>query len=223
MAKRKLENPFPPMHRVVPEGKSGDIEVEHFTVDRAASRFTAVMGGMRDYVPPGRYARLLQGEKGTYKCETLMSDTPYEHRTNRQAYEQARGRVLVAGYGLGMLLCAILRKPEVRQVVVVELSQHVLALVDPHVRRFVGARAAKKLQVVDGDIYHAKERLLRRDARKFDALWFDIWGSVSTDALQEMNQLQRQYLPLRAAGGWMGFWDREWLRYRRDQERRAGW
>lgn len=213
-------SPFPDMHRVVPEGKAGGYEVEHFTVDKHAAQMTA-FGGARDYVPTGRYARLLHGEKGSYRCETLMSDTPYEHRTNWRAQHEARGRVLVAGYGLGMLLCAILKKPQVQQVVVVEISDAVLQLVDQHVRRHVGARAAKKLSTVTGSIHDVRDRV--SDGGKFDTIWFDIWGSCSTDTLQEMSKLKRHYRRLLADGGWMECWDIEWLRYRRGQERRAGW
>ena len=209
---------FPPMWRVIPPGERDGYQVEHCVVDESASRMTALHGG-RSYVPPGKYARLLLNGHG-WDRQTLMSDTPYERRTNAEVVRQARGRVLIAGLGLGMVLTAILRKPEVREVVVVECAQPVVDLVAENVRAFVGKRAAAKLRIVVTDIFNARRTVPQEP---YDCLWFDIWGDVSTDALQEMTTLTRSYRALRSPGAWMECWDREWLRCRREQERRAGW
>lgn len=204
---------FPPMPSVLAEGQHGTARIEHFTVDETAARFSALRGS-RDFVDPGRYARL-------YVNNTLMmSDTPYERRTNAEIVRVATGRVLVAGYGLGMILTALAKKPDVREIVVVEKHPDVVALVHPQICRYVGARAARKITVVEGDIYDAKAAVVG----KFDALWFDIWAEMSTDQLAEMTRLGRMYRGTRASvASFVGFWDREWLRYRRTQERRAGW
>ena len=110
---------FPPMWKVVPEGTHGNVSVEHFTVSETESRMTALQGG-RGYVPPGKYAALRRSDG--WRRETIMSDTPYERNTNTEIVRRATGRVLIAGYGLGMILTAILKKPDVQQVVVVEKS-----------------------------------------------------------------------------------------------------
>ena len=60
-----------------------------------------------------------------------MSTTPFEQRTNRTAFYDATGRVLINGLGLGMLLAAILRKPDVKRVRVIEHDADVIALVGP--------------------------------------------------------------------------------------------
>ena len=98
-----MRDRFPPMWQVVPEGTHGVALVKHFTVDREASQMTALRGG-RSYVPEGRYAQL------KVRGEMVMSDTRYERQTNSSIVYRATGRVLVAGYGLGMILTAILRK-----------------------------------------------------------------------------------------------------------------
>ena len=214
---------FPPMWKVVPEGRRGHVAVEHFEVSESASRLTALRGG-RGYVPPGKYAALRLGTD--WQRETLMSDTPYERRTNTKVVQHATGRVLIAGYGLGMILTAVLKKPDVQQVVVVEKDADVLALVDPAIRTHVGARAEKKLIVLQDDIFIARQRFGGRGqlGGRFDCIYFDIWGDVSTDALAEMTALTRTYRALkRSKESFMDCWDREWLRYRREQERRAVW
>jgi hypothetical protein len=204
---------FPPMWKVVPEGTVGTARVEHFAVDTFASRMTMLQGG-RDFVAEGKYAKLAVGG------QLVMSDTPYERRTNYDVCARAHGRVLVAGYGLGMILTSLLPNEAVDEVVVVEKCPDVVALVDPHIRRHVGARASRKLIVLDGGIHEMRPAL----SGKFDVLWFDIWGDTSTDSLAEMTALTRKYRALCAGPeSFMGCWDRDWLRYRKRQEARAGW
>lgn len=113
MAVKNPRETFPPMWKVIPEKTVGFAKVEHFDVSESESRMTALHGG-RSFVEAGRYARLL------VRGELLMSDTPYERRTNRAIVEAATGRVLIAGLGLGMVLTAILQKRDVSDVVVVE-------------------------------------------------------------------------------------------------------
>lgn len=59
---------FPEMWKVVPEGEHGVAKVDHFEVDESASRWSA-MGGGRDWVPAGKYARL------RVRNQVVMSDT----------------------------------------------------------------------------------------------------------------------------------------------------
>ena len=119
-----------------------------------------------------------------------------------------------------MILTAILKKPDVSEVLVVERESDVLSLVDPAIRRYVGPRAAKKLVVLHADIFNCR-RLL---TWPFDCIYFDIWSNASTDALTEMTALIRKYRALkRSKESFMDCWDREWLRYYRRAQRRSEW
>lgn len=201
------------MVRVVPEGSFGTARVEHVTVNEHQSQMTA-FGGGRSFVSPGRYAQLFVGG------EMVMSDTPYERRTNWKIANEAKGRVLIAGYGLGMILTAILKNPAVTEAVVIEKTADVVSLVDPHIRKHVGAKNHRKLTVQIGDVFHMRQSI----HGPFDCLWFDIWSDVNTDALQEMTALTRRYRSLRSGtNAFMDCWDRDYLRYQRERERRAGW
>lgn len=203
---------FPKMTEVIPEGRVGVARVEHFDVDRLNS-FISSLGGGRSCVPEGRYARL------RVRDALVMSDTPYERRSNLEVIWKARGRVLVAGYGLGMVLCALARSVLVENVVVVEKEPDVVALVDPHVRAYLG-KDASKIHVVEADIFEAKPRL--KGLAPFDTLWFDIWPDACTDNLEQMARLSRTYASLKAPGAYLGHWDREYLRAERARDNRRG-
>lgn len=50
----------------------------------------------------------------------MMSDGPYERRTNYAVVRAATGNVLIGGLGIGMILKPILCNPDVTHVVVIE-------------------------------------------------------------------------------------------------------
>jgi spermidine synthase len=131
------------MAEVIPEGERGNARVTHFEVSEDDARSynirTAMSGNGIAQVSPGRYARLTVGRT------VVMSDTPMEQRTNRRVVQEARGDVLVAGLGIGMVLLPILEKEEVTSATVVEVDEDVVALVSPHLPQ-------EKLRVVSADI-----------------------------------------------------------------------
>jgi hypothetical protein len=201
----------------VPAGQSGRWAVEHFTVSQKDSERTRLFSFGRDYVPPGDYVRLaLRREGATEGGAVVMSDTPMEQHTNLGVAHEARGDVLIAGLGIGMVLWRILHKPEVDTVLVVERSADVIALVLPAMMKHPHA---DKLAVVEGDIFEWKPE----PGRKFDCIYFDIWTDVCTDNLADMAKLHQRFKGRKKPGAWMDSWQRGTLKYRREQERRAGW
>src|SRR5579862_4422685 len=112
----------------VADSRSGDWAVESFEMTESQSRFTkirAAIGHPLEYCPAGRYKRLVRN--GTI----VMSNTPMELHTNEPIIRRAKGRVLINGLGLGMVLVAILKKREVKLVRVIEQSADVIKLVGP--------------------------------------------------------------------------------------------
>jgi spermidine synthase len=90
----------------------------------------------------------------------MMSDTNMERRSNWQVKDNAHGRVLIAGLGIGMILHPILdptraiisrRAGEalqpVEHVTVVELNQDVIDLVAPSLARY-----GDRVTIVKADI-----------------------------------------------------------------------
>ena len=201
-----MQGIFPDMTKIIPASSHGIATIEHFEVSQAASRFSSLRSG--GWVPEGKYVKLRVNG-----C-LMMSDTRMEHITNWEVVNEARGNVLIAGLGIGMILHPILAKKEVSHVTVVEKYADVIALVSPTVR-------CQKLTLVEGDVY----QWLPEKGVKFDSIYFDIWAEQSTDCLEEMKELHRRFRPFKAKDGWMNSWRRDELRSqkRRDDHEDRRW
>lgn len=184
-----------PMLKVdVPEGRSGDWAVERFEVDEDGARRHNLQCDIRGqrfgYIAPGTYTRLMCGD------DLIMSDTPSEMWDHLDFVHRATGSLLINGLGLGMVLKNVLAKPGVTDVVVVEKSPDVVALVaptyasDPRVAVIVAD--AMEFQPPKGKV--------------FDAVWHDIWPDICNENLPEMHRLHRRY---GRRARWQGSWSRE--------------
>ncbi len=166
---------------------------------------------------PGRYVRLTCGH------EVVMSTTPWEQQTNCDVVREARGRVLLAGLGLGMTLLPIMRKPEVESVLVLEKAPEVIRLIKPRLP------LNKKVEIVEADAFTWKPVKLVHGiggfsivSSRFDTIYFDIWANVSSDNAAEIGRLHKRYQNWKAPGGWMASWLQDVVRAKRDQDRRPG-
>lgn len=194
---------FVPMAPVIEPGEMGRARIDHFTI--TGNEFLGFRRG--DSITPGTYARLFVGGG------VMMSDTQMEQSTNLEALMEARGDVLIAGLGIGMLLLPILRKPEVTSVTVVEIEPDVIGLVLPRLMR-AEPRHIDKLGVLQAD---ARSWVPAQKGRKFDAIWLDVWGDCSTDELEDMRALRRRYRRWLKPDGWLGSWWWDELRERKRQ------
>lgn len=203
---------FPAMAKIIPEterGEVGSFYIKHKTCSKADSGRSARKASPFAYVPPGRYCILRQVHLGNESWDAVwMSDTPQEHGTNYGALRQARGDVLVAGLGLGMLSLAMCRKKEVRSVTVLEISPDVVRLVAPHVKHC-------KLRVILAD---GKQPPLR--GRHFDLIYLDIWPDICVDNWREMKPMLATYRKHRRDGAVVDGWMREYVQ---QESRRQGY
>lgn len=199
--------PFIPMHEIIPEGKSGDWEVNHFETDEEevkSRKLRAMMsfsyGDYYDLVP-GKYIRLLDWSKSFTK--TQMTDTIMERRTNLEFMERAHGDVLIGGLGIGMIIAPLLCKEigeKVDTIRVVESSQDVIKLVKPHLMKLEGS---EKLEIIEADMleYWTDDQ--------FNVIYFDIWAEVTSDNLPQMSKLHRRWTHRRKKDdpeNWMSSW-----------------
>jgi len=199
---------FPQMAEVVQPGEKGAAKVEIFEVSHEESVFTSLRAIQHphEYVPEGSYARL------KVDGETVMTDTRMERRSNSEFCFHARGRVLVAGLGLGMILHHPLEDPAVTDLTVVEKSQDVIDLISPTLQ-------SPKLNILNADIFTWRPT----QGAQFDTIYFDIWPNISDESLDEIRKLHRAFRPFLAPDGWMESWMRkELLSRRRQDKRRAG-
>ena len=188
-----------PQYKVdVPPGVSGEWKVEKFTVaENDIGRIRYALHGRP--VPPGTYTRLKK--EGAW--DPMMSDTPAEIGDHLDFVYRAKGRCLLNGLGLGVVLKAILAKPEVTHVDVVEIEQDVINLVWPTYKE--GNKVT---------LYHADALTIEwPKGTTWDCAWHDIWPSICTDNLPEVTKLKRKYARRVA---YQAAWAEELLRdYRR--------
>jgi len=195
---------FPSIPEVLPEGECGIAKVEHYEVSCSDSMFTSIrtMQHPGAFVSEGKYAKLMVGHR------LMMSDTSMERRSNYEVVRQARGNVLIAGLGLGMIVHPILRKPEVTSVEVIEKYQDVIDLVAPEIQKWEGG---EKFSTIHADVLDWKPT----KGRKWDTIYFDIWTDICTDNLDEISTLHRRFARRKPSDGWMGSWMRERLQSQR--------
>lgn len=213
---------FEPMVNIIPEGAKGNVKVEHFEIGAPSLR---MMFRPQEMIAPGRYVQLL------VNGGVMMSDTQMEQRSNMGVVSEARGDVLIAGLGLGMVLVPILRKPEVRTVTVIEKNENVIDLILPAIvekvpqakettftgKGFGGVEETKpKLDVVVGDIFDWQPP----KGAKWDVIYFDIWAEICEDNLDEMEKLHRKFARRKKKDGWMDSWQKEYLLYQRRRRSR---
>lgn len=190
-------NPYPKGFEkvTIPEGKSGEWEVNKVTVSEDVGLYNLRL--MRDghpqrIVPPGEYTRLVKGNT------LIMSDTPAEAHEHFSAWSRARGRVLINGLGLGFFLAALLRKPEVSQITVIEKSQDVINLVGSYFTNH-------KVEIVNADAFTWQPPA----GARYGFVWHDIWNEIFEDNKEEMAHLRKKYG--RRCGGNQACWSQEYL------------
>jgi len=183
----------------IPDAQMGEWKVEKFTVSEEDARFFNLRCFMhRDFdrmIVPGTYTKL------TYRDFIIMSDTPAEKRDHLGIVKRARGRILINGLGLGVVLQAILLKPEVYKVDVVEISEEVIWLVAPYI-------GDERVTIYHADAFTWKPP----KGVRYNVIWHDIWYTLSEDNLSEMKKLHRRY---GRKCDWQGSWGRDCLKSRR--------
>lgn len=184
------------INNLPPDGVCGDFRIETFSVSKQESAFSGLRRG--DYVPEGSYKRLMRGRT------VVMSNTRMEINTNYDFVRQANGKVLINGLGLGMILAAILTKPEVTEVTVVEKFQEVITLVGPTFSH------DPRVKIIHADALEYKPP----KGEKFDCVYHDIWDYICSDNLTEMSLLHRRY---GKRTKWQDSWEKSTCQYYKRQ------
>lgn len=180
----------------LPEMANGPWRVERFKVDM--HDFSAMLSGRQ--IPIGEeFTRLMRG------TTLVMSDTPAEMSDHRVAVRMAKGSCLINGLGLGLVLKAVLKKPDVTDVTVVELSQDLIDIVAPHY-------ADDRVTFVCASAFDYRPPI----GKRYGMVWHDIWDSICPDNLPEMNKLHRKY---GCRSDWQGSWCREECERLRDHRK----
>ena len=121
------------------------------------------------------------------KSKIWMSLTPMEIFTQREAIPLAKGRVLIAGLGMGWLTRRVLEKPEVTHVVQIELEPEIIRVFgQPLTEMF-----PEKISFVNQNVWKYLDNI---NLSEFDTILFDIWPDYR-DAPNDVNfkKLKRKH------------------------------
>jgi hypothetical protein len=186
MAKKKNDISILNVPIDIPEGESGEWRVQRFVVNEAEAdlhNMHCMLGfnlcGRGRLINPGTYTKLMRG--GTL----VMSDTPAERRDHFDCWRDAKGSVLINGLGLGVIAKALLLKPEVDFVTVVEISEDVVNLVGSHLME----QFPDKLAIIIADALEYKPP----KGARYNYVWHDIWDNICADNLPTMRKLHRKW------------------------------
>lgn len=103
---------------------------------------------------PALYEVDEDGER--WKSRPWMSITPMEIMTLRPGTRRARGKVIVAGLGLGHQLIEVSKRKQVQRLVLVEKDRSLVDWLMPKIKPFLGSKVD---EVVVGDAYKALPKM----------------------------------------------------------------
>ncbi|MBR1951862.1 MAG: hypothetical protein IKA32_04760 [Lentisphaeria bacterium] len=178
--------------------KSENFEISTFEVTEKKAKFfnlQQMMARQRRFISPGTYTQITGKGRGI-----IMSNTPAEIGGHMEFYHAATGRVMIGGLGIGMILEAVLKKPEVTSITVIEKEQEIIDLVSPFYAN------EEKIKIVCGDVFSPQDYLA--PGTKFDRLYFDIWDTINADNYPEMKDLNIKWRKYKAPGGKAYFWEK---------------
>ena len=128
---------------------------------------------------------------GRWQRSPWMSLTPAEYLTLRPGTRLARGRVVVAGLGLGHQLIEVTHRLQVKHITLVERSQELVDWLLPALR----PRLRRPVEVLVGDAFDVLPRL------RADVALVDIFPAFG-EAGPAMAELRRACPGIKALWGW---------------------
>lgn len=168
--------------RVQPH-KFGNWIIEEFEVSEVEAEFFNLrlkfQGKEDQSIVAGKYKRLEQLSTGY----VVMSNTPMECNTNEIAYKKACGSVLIAGLGMGMILEAMLSKPEVTHVRIIEIDQDII--------EYVGSffKNDQRVEIIHGDIF----KYVPAENEFYNYIWLDIWDDINEKNESDFQMLNTRF------------------------------
>lgn len=134
-----------------------------------------------------------------------MWDIPIERKEQKLISDEAYGKILVAGYGLGLVQQYLTENPNVGSVITIEKSEEIINKVKEVYGKIYG-----KIKI--GDFYD-----LRED-KKFDCVIGDILPDVSPQFLQNYKKFKTKAQKLVKPKGKILAWGQEFFEYLLNKE-----
>lgn len=198
---------------LIPEAKTENFEISTIEMDAERVRFEKMKSAFDGHyketyaLRAGKYVRLISKKAD----QIMMSNTPMEMETQVDFVRSAKGKVFIAGLGIGMVTLAIQDNPEVTEITILEKEQEVIDLVAKHLP------FNKKVKIVQGDAFTFKT------PEQFDILYFDIWNTISADNYREMKALTKLYRKNKVKGGAIIHWRQSDCRKLAREDAKGNW
>ncbi len=134
-----------------------------------------------------------------------MWDTPQERDLQKKIAEKARGDVLVAGYGFGILTQFLSNNPRVDSITGVELHKEVIEK----------CKESGKIcgNVIIGDFYSLPED------KKYDCVIGDIWPDIDSKFLKDYVKFKKKAKKLLKKDGVILAWGKDFFDYLLEKKR----
>ena len=197
----------------VPEGSHMLTEVRRKTMSKLDAKVSNIMGYVTKtgrFAFPGTYTQLVYyGKNGNpYDEIIMMTDHHCEVADHEPIVTYARenaplDHVLINGLGLGVAIELLM--PYVKKITNIEISSSVIKLVGSHYQ----ARYGNRLEIIQHDAltYQPPKGI------RYNAVFHDIWYTISHEHLPQMKELHRKY-------GRICDWQQSWARVYCERELR---
>lgn len=164
---------------VVPkEARHGDWEIrwEYYPPYRAAICDDMIIKDDFTEIPPlGFFTEGFRFPAVLEHGNEWMTLTPVDTDTCKKAINDARGRVITFGLGLGYYAYMVSEKPEVDSITVVERSKDVINLFTEHV--LPGFTHPEKVRIINADAFEYAEHEMPRE--RYNYAFVDTWRDAS--------------------------------------------
>jgi len=200
-----MTSEFVPMYKILSEGQTKNFELKKQKTTKQEVKLAELRAIFNpEAIPPkiGTLMVLKRKSGKTWRDDCVMSDAEFEKMTNREFVNVARGNVLIAGLGIGMIVIPLLKDKGVKKITIVEKEKDVIDLIFSKVKKH---DKSNKLEVIHSDIFELE---LPKE-QKFDVIYFDIWDNVCGDNYQQMKDLKKKFRKNRAKGSIMMCWQEE--------------
>jgi len=134
--------------------------------------------GGREVPPLGFFTEKFEFPAVLEDGNEWMTLTPVDLDTCTQAIEEARGKVVTFGLGLGYYAFMCSEKEEVSSVTVVEKSENVIRLFKKHI--LPQFPHGEKIRIIEADAFEYAERIMPDEG--FDLAFVDTWRDASDGA-----------------------------------------
>ncbi|WEK36165.1 MAG: hypothetical protein P0Y53_01510 [Candidatus Pseudobacter hemicellulosilyticus] len=169
----------------VPDGRMRSWEVSTFVISTEEAKIKNMYHHLRDaidrVVEPGVYKALYHNGDG-YRT-LVMSNTPAEIISFIPFTAFALGHVFVIGLGLGMVIQMLIDNAAVKAITILEKDADLIELVGKYY-----IEASPKVKIIQGDAFSHDPI-----AGHFDAVYIDIWNTISGDNVPEMDVLKERW------------------------------